>query len=405
MARRDDPHRFKSNKSRSNGSKPHRSKLNPSDPSRAVPGRSASSRPSLQTYALEHLPGLLEAARAELEGLGAAQVAPEPPETLRFAYGGSSAGLLELRRAVAVYRLLAFPVPRPKALLGDANLRRLLGAVQEVLALHPPGSFAGFRFAAAGADSSVFSRLAAALAAATGLRHDPADGELLLRVRPGPGGWDVLVRLGPRPLSARAWRVCNRSGGLNATLAVVMNDWVMNDWVSTDSRAAGGHFNAAYLNAMCGSGTLLVEQALSGPVLSDPATSGPTARLVGFDLDPAALECARANLGAAGVLERVTLIAADAGSLPFADGSFGAIACDLPWGDAVGSHADNALLYPAFLKEAARVGTPDARMVLLTHELKLFARVLGGQSRWRVLSEQRVFHGGHYPRVFVLGRA
>src|SRR5690606_32638455 len=134
-----------------------------------------------------------------------------------------------------------------------------------------------FRIAAAGADSPVFRRLSEELARATALRHDPQDGELLLRFRRGGPGWEALLRLTPRPLSARSWRVCNMAGGANATVAAAM----------ADLAGTGG----SYLNLMCGSGTLLVERALAGP-------GGPC---VGVDVSSEAVECARRNLAAAGV--------------------------------------------------------------------------------------------------------
>jgi 23S rRNA G2445 N2-methylase RlmL len=103
-------------------------------------------------------------------------------------------------------------------------------------------------------------------------------------------------------------------------------------------------------------------------------------------------------------LERVTLHQANARALPFAPQSFDALTCDLPWGDAVGSHAENAALYPAFLKEAARIARPGARLVLLTHEPRLFARLLAEQADWRATAEHRVYHGGHHPRLYRLER-
>lgn len=332
-----------------------------------------------ERFELEHLPGLAEFARLELIGLGVREAREASPEALRFSFAGDARALLALRRAVAVYRLLEFKVPRPKALLGDEHLRRLAGAVAAVRALQPPGAFSSFRFAAAGAGSSAFRRLAAALERATGL-PEQSEGDLVLRVVPGGGGWEVLLRLSPRPLSARDWRSCNLPGGLNATLAAVMND------------LAG---DGPYLNAMCGSGTLLVERALAGE----------RAELAGFDLSERALECACENLEAAGVAGRVAVTRADARALPYANARFGAITCDLPWGDAVGSHAANAELYPAFLREMARVGRPDARLALLTHDVRLFRQVLADQAQWRVTAEHRVYHGGHYPRLYRLERA
>src|SRR5680860_140502 len=143
-------------------------------------------------------------------------------------------------------------------------------------------------------------------------------------------GWEVLVRLTDRPLSARSWRVCNRPGGVNATVAVAMNRLV---------RSEPG---AAYLNLMCGSGTLLVERAISGPAR----------RIVGIDNEPDALDCARANLAAAGV-EGCELVLADVASLvdtlpsgagqtatvgsgSGARGLYDELTADPPWGDAVG---------------------------------------------------------------------
>ncbi len=333
-------------------------------------------------FELEFLPGLEAFARLELASLGATDMRLESPEALRFSFAGDEGKLLALRRAVAVYQALSFEVPRPKALLGDQHFRRLVAAVSEVRALHPEDAFEGFRFAAAGSGSTVFARLAEALAKATGLRHDADAGEVLLRVKPGATGWEVLIRLSPRPLSARPWRVCNLSGGINATLAAVMND------------LAEPKPGERYLNAMCGSGTLLAEGALEHE----------RAELVGFDLSEEALECAHANLHAAGVLERVTLLKADARKLPFADGSFAAITADLPWGDAVGSHAANAELYPAFLREAARIAAPGARLVVLTHDLKLFGRMLDASTAWCATAEHRVYHGGHHPRLYRLAR-
>ena len=97
----------------------------------------------------------------------------------------------------------------------------------------PPGSF---RFDAAGATSSGFRRLAEALAASTGLRHDQDDGDLVLRFRRAVGradGWDVLVRLSTRPLSDRPWRVRNLPGAANATIAAAMAR-VRSAWTSSE---------------------------------------------------------------------------------------------------------------------------------------------------------------------------
>jgi tRNA (guanine6-N2)-methyltransferase len=325
----------------------------------------------------EFLPGLEPFVQSELKMLGIHKTQAHTKESLRFEYQGDVKKLFTLRRAVAVYQVLTFPIPRPKALLGDEHLRRLIQALEAVRALHANNTFDGFRFSAAGSESAVFQRLAETLVGHLKLPYDK-DGNLLLIIRPSVNGWEVAIRLTARPLSARPWRLCNLEGGLNATLAVVMNDLAK---VQTGER---------YLNAMCGSGTLVIEQGLS---------QFKAARLVGIDLSQQALECTKQNLGASGVKAEVQL--ADATQLPFVANSFDVVTADPPWGDAVGTHEGNAKLYPAFLQEVARVTSASARLVLLTHELKLFEKLVPS-SAWKVVAQQRVFHGGHYPNVYLL---
>jgi 23S rRNA G2445 N2-methylase RlmL len=288
-----------------------------------------------------------------------------------------------LRTVVAVHLLEHYPVPRPKGLLGHQQFTRLLAQLQLVLAAN---RFESFRLAAAGRDSAVFRRLIDAISQAIGLRYDPDEGDLLLRIRPAEwqaAGWEVLTRLTPRPLSARAWRVCNLPGGLNATLAAAM------------VQAAGVRAGDRICDPMCGSGTLLIERLLAGPAASALAC----------DLNAQALACCRDNLQAAGVSDRVTLAQADASRLKVAKASFDLVLCNPPWGDAVGAHHHNQTLYPALLAELARITAPGGRLVLLSHEVKLLQRLLDDTPHWRIQHSTRVFHGGHYPRFYLLERS
>src|SRR4051794_22519344 len=122
-----------------------------------------------------------------------------------------------------------------------------------------------------------------------------------------------------------------------------------------------------YLNLACGSGTLLVERAALGP----------SGRLIGCDIDAEALVCAGQNVAAAG-LEHVELEAWDASALPLPDASVDALTVDLPFGQLVGSHGENADLYPRLLADAARVARPGARFVGITHQSRLFERSVDG---------------------------
>ncbi|MFO7168676.1 MAG: RNA methyltransferase, partial [Chloroflexota bacterium] len=247
--------------------------------------RPAPPRPAAPAvFEADTLPGLEEFGAAEIAGrLGgrARFLRSERPEELRFTYAGDPRALLALRSVVAVYRSLAFDVPRPKALLGHQHFERLAAAIEDVRALHSPGAFATLRVSAAGEDSAVLTRLKAELAARAGLQVADEEGDLLLRLRRSPDGpgWEVLVRISPRPLATRPWRVCNMPGAPNATLAHAL------------AQLTGPSADDTVLNMCCGSGTLLVERLA--------LTRARAA--IGCDIDPDALDCARQNLAAAGL--------------------------------------------------------------------------------------------------------
>jgi 23S rRNA G2445 N2-methylase RlmL len=306
--------------------------------------------------------------------------------SLRFEYEGPLGDLLGLRTAHAVYLALAFSGRRPTALLGHQNLRALLERINVIRGLHPAGAVCTFRFGAAGRDTSTFRRLATELEAQSGLRHDPDDGELLIRIRQSvepDDGWEALLRLSPRPLSTRAWRVANYPGALNATIAAAMIELTQ---PRQDDR---------FINLLCGSGTLLVERLLRCGA----------AEALGVDISREALDAARANLTAAGLTHRARLMESDAVLTGLDMARYTALCADLPYGNLVGSHRDNLTLYPLLLAEAARMAAPSARFAVITHEIKLFGAALEGAARqWEVEHTLRVFQGGQRPQVYLLLR-
>ena len=297
------------------------------------------------------------------------------------------ADIIGLRTVVAAYVVLTFAVKRPRTLISPEHLNPIAAVVADIVRANPKKSFTGFRLSAAGAGSEDFQRFAAALADRTGLVPDDDEGELLVRVRRSrvaATGWDVLLRLTPRPLATRSWRVSNYPGAVNATIAAAIVD------------ATAPMPRDRFINLLCGSGTLIVERL----------TSGPPAETVGVDTNAVALDATRANLRAARRKGRVDLWEADATDLTEVTGPrFDVLVADLPWGTLVGSHDDNAVLYPKVLAEAARIALPGARFVVLTHEVRLAEKVLRDQSAWRPVSEVRVFQKGHHPRMILLERA
>ncbi|MBT0993641.1 methyltransferase [Cellulomonas sp. DKR-3] len=366
-------------------------------PDRRAPDRrtrgTAGARPAATARVeLTFLPGLADVLSDEVgEVLGARARPVVGRDDALVVDVTALAEVRRLRTAVAAFVVLHFDVPRPKALLSGEHLQRVVDAAYA--SLRVAGS-STFRFEAAGSDSSVFARLAAELAAATGLKHDEHEGELVVKVRRGARrpatdadpGWDVLVRVGPRPLSARTWRVTDYPGAVNATIAAAM------------VRLAGARDDERVLNLMCGSGTLLVERLLAAPAAS----------AVGIDLADDALAAARDNLEAAGLARRASLVAADAlepGAWPEGTAPADLLLADPPWGSLHGSHAAAAQVHSGLLRAAHAAAAPGARLVVLTHEVKVMeAAVRDAAGLWRAREPLRVFAKGHHPRIWLLDR-
>lgn len=355
--------------------------------SRAAPARSTPI-----PYEIEVIPGLEAVLVAELQQRFGRQIEIGPSRKeglLPVVYSGAPGALLALETALAVYEQRRFAIPRPKALLGQAAFDTLLAMIAAIRALHPRGAFTSFRISAAGEESSVLVRLREELAARTGLSYVAEEGDLLLRIRrplDGSSGWDVLIRLSPRPLSARDWRVCNLPGALNASVAHAM------------ALLAQPDPDDVVVNMACGSATLLIERLAAAP-----------ARIaLGCDIDPEALACARTNIAASGC-DTIRLEAWDAGALPTPDAWVDVVLADLPFGQLVGSHRQNTALYPRILREAARVTVGGGLFVAITHELRLWERLVADSAaEWalaQMLPIKLPFSGGYLrPRIYVLRR-
>ncbi|MGE5829807.1 MAG: methyltransferase domain-containing protein [Micromonosporaceae bacterium] len=144
------------------------------------------------------------------------------------------------------------------------------------------------------------------------------------------------------------------------------------------------------LDPFCGSGTnLLHVYAMSG-----------VAVILGTDRDRGALRAAAENLRRARAPRHLAM--ADATALPFADGSVDRIVANLPFGKRVGSHQRNEELYPAFLRELARVMATKARAVLLTEDKRLLRTWVRRVSGLRPVKEVGLESGGAHPSAFVL---
>ena len=344
-------------------------------------------------YEVETLRGLEEFAERELRGALGESLGPVgvwSEGRLPIGFSGDARRFFGLRSAVAVHVVRTFDVARPRALLGHENLETLVDLLRHVRSLHPSLEFSTFRVSAAGADSVVFTRLKESIADALGLTHLDAPADLQIAVRRTPEkqrGWQVLVRLTPRPLASRSWRVCDYSAALNEAIASVMVG------------LAGPSASHSFLNLCCGSGTLMVERLEHAPASS----------VVGVDISEGALACATDNIRAAGYDDRCSLVRGDVGNIPLPTASVHELVADLPYGMLAGGGDDVERIYSAALREATRLAAPHAGLVLISVRKRLMesklAQLRGEWEGLRTVPLRVSSQGGDVtPTVFSLRR-
>ena len=349
--------------------------------------------PTDRRYEVELITGLerfVDDELADTLGRRAYRLTGYPTEgRMSIRYSGPLERLLHLRSPVAVHLVNRFDLPRPRALLGHEHFSRLVAAIRAVLDLHPPGTFKTFRVSAAGAESNIMRRLRSEIGAATHLDEQTDEAHLNISIRrpASGGGWEVLVRLTPMPLSARPWRVCNRPDALNATVAHAM--------VALPGRSDRERF----LNLGCGSGTLLAERLAKGPAAS----------VVGLDIDPEALTCTERNLHAAGTRQGADLVLGDINSPPFPDASFDSAVADLPFGMLANTDVGLDRLYESALRETARLVVENGAFTVITARRRLFEDTLARHAhQWRRTAEIPLrisFHRGYIaPSIYLLRR-
>jgi precorrin-6B methylase 2 len=331
------------------------------------------------TYEFDVSPGLLSVVTDEFRERfpGGRILENHDAEALLVEWDGDPARLTAMRTAASVATVLEFPVARPKALLGDENLRKITNCARAIADTH---EFHALRLSAAGSHTPTMERIAAEIAHGVGLAVDNADGDLLVRIRRGPEGWQVLIRRTPRPLSVRQWRVVDYPVAVNACIAAAM------------VRVANLGPSDSVLNVMCGSATIAIEAALTHRDLS----------IVAIDNHAPALEAARANVNAAGVDDRVQLRLGDVTQLDFPASSIDATFADPPWsGD---NYTNLSRLYEAALAELSRVICPGGRLVWLSHQVEMSKDLLQKAKDFSLKEPITLTQGGLHPSLWLLHR-
>ena len=302
---------------------------------------------------------------------------------IHFYYTGPRQNLLTITTAQTLLLRRDFNVARPRTLLHAEHIAKLTELVMEAQSIKGSEPVSSFRIDAAGSGSPTMLRLAEELESALSLPFSPNNGDCLLVLRPGKEGWEVLCRIGPRPLATRPWRQVNYRGSLNAAIAACLVE------LSRPRR------ENRYLNLMCGSGTLLIERLLRQRVKT----------AVGIDNSDTAVSAAVKNAQAAGVISGALIQLGDARQLEFPDNAFTTITADLPYGEHLGSRSSNLELYRATVAEATRVCARGGCMVLLSQDIGSLTTVLKELAgKWRSVNERRIVQREYRPACTTLIR-
>ncbi len=300
---------------------------------------------------------------------------------IRFQYDGIIQKLNKLHAVIAIYEIHHFDIPRPKALLGHEHFTRLVSILSEKIRAWSQPELT-FGIGVAGSESSVIHRLKEEISKALDIiEAEDGKGSLYWRLIPAykNTGWEVLIRLTPKPLSTRQWRINNIPGALNATVAYAMTQ------LTEQSN------NHTVLNFCSGTATILIEYAQQHD----------NSILIAIDNDPTMIRAGQENLEEANVKDNINQIYCDATQSPIADNSIDCIYADLPFGHYIGSHDDNEWLYPAILNESARVAKQHTPFIVITHEIQLFEQSVT-YSNWKIKSQRQINLNGLHPRIFVL---
>lgn len=333
----------------------------------------------MYTFEAEVSEGLEHIAQAEISKLIKTETIASKNGAVRMVTSYTPK-LLNLRTINSLYLALYFDIPRPKALLGHQHFHQLIDTIHEIFQW-TTATYNDFYLSAAGSESSVLHRFKDELGKALHLPEGNENGDLLLRLRRAGKGWEVLVRITPRPHATREWRVCNFEGALNGPVAASM---IHLSHPTNDDQV---------VNLACGSGTLMIESYAIAP----------SRQIQGYDMDCFALNCAAENIRASHYpQENFQLIQVDLHSLPLSSGSVNQIYADLPFGQLVGTHQENLDLYPQVLKEAWRIATDDALFTVITHEVKLMEKLLKEMPYWVAQQTIKITLRGLHPRIYVL---
>ncbi len=293
----------------------------------------------------------------------------------RFAYAGDPRDLLKLRTVEDVFVVAAETrdlAPGFAALRQLDHLAATAPGVERAIRLarliDPRRGGEGrihYRVVARQVGRTPYRRVDAQTAVERGIAARPdhrwrlvSDGGIEFWLTQWPGEALLMVRLSNERMRHREYKIEHLPASLRPAAAAALA------WLTAPRD------DDVFLDPMCGAGTILIERAHLGRYRE----------LIGGDIDPEAVATAQANIGSR--YKPIAIHEWDARHVPLDAGSVTALAVNLPFGAQMGSAEENRTLYPALLREAARVLQRGARFVALSGDARTLNDALRRNDRF-----------------------
>jgi 23S rRNA G2445 N2-methylase RlmL len=194
--------------------------------------------------------------------------------------------------------------------------------------------------------------------------------------------WEISVRLSPRPLSVRDYKVSNIKGGLNPNIAYAINSF------------CDLHNIKSYLNIFSGGSTLLIEAA----------NINPNIKFIGLDIDKKTNSLAIQNIKKAGLIKNIQIKTGDIFENPDL-GKFDAITANLPFGMQISKGEDLQKLYEQFVKYGEKSLNAKGKLIAYTTEDEILENILK-KSKFEIIKkiDLKIYSSLNsylYPKIFI----
>ena len=328
-----------------------------------------------QFVKLTFTPGLKEVVLQELKEY---VLISESEHTISIELPNNFQNILSLKSINSAYITTSDKKYNPRYL---HKHKSILGNLIEKVILKKEKEFKTFKIRCAGSQTQEIIEIEKYIQETYAIKkNDVADLEIYIN-KIGDD-WEISVRLSPRPLSVRDYKISNIKGGLNPNIAYAINTF------------CNLKNSTSYLNIFSGSGTLLIEAGLVNPHV----------KLVGLDVDKKTNSLAIQNIKKAGLIKIIKIKTGDIFESPDFE-KFDVITSNLPFGMQISKGEDLKKLYQQFIDYSEKVLYSKGRLVVYTTEYEILELILKN-SKFEIVKKLNLkiptnVNSYLYPRIFV----